>query len=426
MALHKKSIPLELLRRSSRLPQLSNTCIDRDKKDVNLPETRPAKRVKTEQIADKVRNESKKIEKQITIKQETESCDINLQGGDDIPQPDGLLDVHADELDLERTLLGGQSFRWNKQVNFKIQPVFTGVILDRALQLWRASTGQVAYRVLNKLPESKLLECPTKALLEDYFQLKYNLGDLYQEWSAKDPHLEACCKQYRGFRILRQDPVENVFSFICATNNNIKRISQMVDKLCKRYGDILEARNDSDKLSIYDLHRSFPSVERLAEDDVFETLRYELGFGYRAKFITGTAKQLIELKEKDNKISVRNYLLSLRQLPYKETCKTLMKFPGIGRKVADCICLMSMDHLDAVPIDCHIYEIVVRNYMPNLRSEHKTLTENVHDLIGDHFKSIHGPLSGWSTSVLFIAELKHLKSEGGSMKKVAMKKKKAK
>lgn len=425
MALHKRNIPIELLRRSNRLPKPTNIMVEGNSggtEEEKIPESKPVKRIKREQISTEIveKNEGLKFDSSANVKAETKSCDTSTPTKDDSP-PEGFLEVHADELDLERTLLGGQSFRWTKEES-KGELVFTGVVLDRVLRIWRTSPNRIAYKTLNKVPKASAIECPTNALLEDYFQLKYNLRDLYREWSAKDPHLGECCQQYKGFRILRQDPVENVFSFICATNNNIKRISQMVDKLCKRYGNILEPTCEScNKQSIYDLYQSFPSVERLAEEDVFQSLRYELGFGYRAKFITGTAKQLLELSEANKQKSVREYLLSLRQLPYKDTCKTLMKFQGIGRKVADCICLMSMDHLNAVPIDCHIYEIVVRHYMPNLRNEHKTLTENVHDLIGDYFKSMHGPLAGWSTSVLFIAELKHLKLSEKPIKKVSMK-----
>lgn len=338
---------------------------------------------------------------------------------------DGFLEVDSEELDLERTLLGGQSFRWTKSdqpSGDDGQIVFTGVVRDHVLQLWRHSPTSIAFRKLNsasKLQDKKTDNKQIEGVLTDYFQLNYKLKDLYKQWSSKDSHLSTCCDFYKGFRILRQDPEENLFSFICATNNNIKRISQMIDKMCKHFGLELETCSDLERSET--MHYSFPSTERLAQDDVFDLLRYKLGFGYRAKFITATAKQLLSMSGKSG---ARNYLLSLRELPYKKTCAQLMQFPGIGRKVADCICLMSMDHLESVPIDCHIYEIVCRHYLPDLRQKHKTLTESVHDLIGDHFKSLHGPLAGWSTSVLFIAELKHLKGDATSGSSAQNKRKK--
>lgn len=37
----------------------------------------------------------------------------------------------------------------------------------------------------------------------------------------------------------RQDPVECLFSFICSSNNNIPRITLMLDKLRRSYGELL-------------------------------------------------------------------------------------------------------------------------------------------------------------------------------------------
>ena len=39
-----------------------------------------------------------------------------------------------------------------------------------------------------------------------------------------------------------------------------------------------------------------------------------------------------------------------------------MKIKGIGNKVADCICLFGLHHLDAFPIDTHIKKILDREY----------------------------------------------------------------
>ena len=48
---------------------------------------------------------------------------------------------------------------------------------------------------------------------------------------------------YTGARILRQDPTECLFQFICSSNNHISRIHGMVERLCTTYGSPLSAAN---------------------------------------------------------------------------------------------------------------------------------------------------------------------------------------
>jgi N-glycosylase/DNA lyase len=69
--------------------------------------------------------------------------------------------------------------------------------------------------------------------LRRYFQLGVDVAGLYQQWCASDPHFRHLAGRLPGVRILCQDPVENLFSFICSSCNNIVRISDMVrDVFC--------------------------------------------------------------------------------------------------------------------------------------------------------------------------------------------------
>ena len=61
------------------------------------------------------------------------------------------------------------------------------------------------------------------AMLRDYFQLDVDLEGLYKLWIKADDNFAKVSSSFRGVRQLRQDPVENLFSFICSSNNNIAR-----------------------------------------------------------------------------------------------------------------------------------------------------------------------------------------------------------
>lgn len=76
---------------------------------------------------------------------------------------------------------------------------------------------------------------------------------------------------------MRQEPFENLISFICSTNNNIARITQMLNKLSARYG------NQLGEVEGIPFH-SFPTVTELSAATELE-LR-AMGFGYRARYVS--------------------------------------------------------------------------------------------------------------------------------------------
>lgn len=172
-------------------------------------------------------------------------------------------------------------------------------------------------------------------------------------------------------------------SFICSTNNNIQRISQMVSNLCLHFGPHLVTL---DTIPYHD----FPSPSALAGPGVEKKLR-DLGFGYRAKYIASAATIIANEKPE-------GWLNSLRDVPYREAHDALIELPGVGPKVADCVCLMSMDKTEALPVDTHVWQIAQRDYkFKGMKG--KTLNKATYDAIGDHFRALWGKEAGWAHSV---------------------------
>ena len=96
-----------------------------------------------------------------------------------------------------------------------------------------------------------------------------------------------------------------------------------------------------------DAYHPFPPPSALAAPGVTARLR-SLGFGYRADFIHKTAAMLVDTcgAVKDVKSALEppeTWLLTLRKSSTPEARAELLKLMGVGRKVADCILLMSLD-----------------------------------------------------------------------------------
>ena len=204
-----------------------------------------------------------------------------------------------------------------------------------------------------------LNEDDTGALLRHYFNLDPNLTQLYEQWSAADPNFRKKAPKFTGVRILKQDAWEALVVFICSSNNNIARISQMVDKLCKHYGRCIGHVGTES-------YHDFPEPAALTDPEVERHLR-ELGFGYRAKYLHQTAVMVAEERGKGWLDGLRNPESPLlgrdagyagevaeggRQ-GYRTAHEALLELQGVGPKVADCVCLMGLGWGEAVPVDTH-------------------------------------------------------------------------
>ena len=116
-----------------------------------------------------------------------------------------------------------------------------------------------------------------------------NYFDLYRNYQAIedevrcDATLGKCLDYASGIHIFNQDPFETLISFIISANNNIKRITGIVDRLCILAGEKHEGTTE---------YYSFPAPEAIAELTVEQLTA--IGSGYRAPYIKDSAKMIAD------------------------------------------------------------------------------------------------------------------------------------
>ncbi|EIW85082.1 hypothetical protein CONPUDRAFT_48745 [Coniophora puteana RWD-64-598 SS2] len=321
------------------------------------------------------------------------------------------------ELSLAAVLSCGQSFRWTSHplptTSYQSSTHEYRLCLSDRVVCLRQSPEFLFYRTA--LPSGSVnlheKEAETLVWIRDYFQLDIKLETLYNHWSERDIIFSELRSRFAGIRMLRQDPWENLVSFICSSNNNISRITKMVHSLCKKYSSPLlslpSPDPSSESASTADTYHPFPPPSALAAPQASATLR-SMGFGYRADFIQKTAKLLVDAHgiacENHDMEPSHRWLLSLRSISTAEARVELLKLMGVGRKVADCVLLMSLDKREVVPVDTHVHQIAIKHY--GLRVSGKagakaTLTPKLYEDVNTKFVNIWGEYAGWAHSVRF-------------------------
>jgi N-glycosylase/DNA lyase len=232
--------------------------------------------------------------------------------------------TNSHPFNLDFTLCCGQSFRWDKRGEW-----WYGVVREKVFRICQIG---------NKLE----FENVDANFVRDYFGLHDDLQEILSQ-ITKDKHVETAVEKFKGLRILRQDPWECLISYICATYKNIPAIKQTLFKLTRKLG----CKRRFDSYCFY----TFPTPAELAKASVKE-LR-ECGLGYRAKYVSETANSIHESDFEFER---------LKGTSYKKARQKLLKFSGVGLKVADCVSLFSLKKLGAFPIDVWMKRLFVKHY----------------------------------------------------------------
>jgi len=222
------------------------------------------------------------------------------------------------EVNLYDTINSGQVFLW-KKINSK----------------WYGVNGKNIL-IFGDIPDMKNKRVYEFFRFEDDFQkIKKNL--------SKDEVLKKAIEKFPGMRILRQNPFQCYISFIVSSNSNIPNIQTRLQKLCIKFGE--KRIKNGQELFL------FPEPERLANVPVSDIAK--CGLGYRSKYVKKAAVAV-----NDGTIN----FASLKKQNYYDARDSLCQVFGVGKKVADCILLFSLDKLEAVPLDRWILRILQKYY----------------------------------------------------------------
>ena len=234
--------------------------------------------------------------------------------------------IAVKNFNLDHTLSCGQVFRWHQHDGY-----WYGFINRKPVKLKQ---------------EKDLLIYDGKVTREEitgYFNLDL---DYIKVISTFPPNriLILALKKYWGLRIVKQEPFECLMTYILSSQNNIKRINNMVNELSRRIGKKMKF----DGREVY----AFPTLKDLKKCAKSDIASCRLGF--RDRYLDDAVAKLVSKEIKLEKIS---------KMPYKKALEELLKIKGIGNKVANCILLFGYNKYEAFPVDVWI-ERVMRKYFP--------------------------------------------------------------
>lgn len=131
-----------------------------------------------------------------------------------------------------------------------------------------------------------------------------------------------------GIRVLRQYWWDAAVSFVISQNSNIARIQRTVDALMDANGGTVPQP---------------PELCTLLADDGFAS---SLKLGYRRPYLEELAKRCCTWQPSR---------VNDADVPLAQSLAELEELPGIGPKVANCICLYGLGYMEAVPRDTWIH-----------------------------------------------------------------------
>ena len=236
-------------------------------------------------------------------------------------------------INLGLTVRSGQLFHWIETA----ENTFRIIIRRTVIKAYQINDNTIDVEVMG--------EALDKEQLKAIFGLSFDRRQLMTRLK-KDNLLHNLIPAYQGLTIMKQDPYECLISFMASAVSNIPRIMLNLNNLRNETGTLIMGSNDN----------SLPSAKDIV--CIGEEKLRNIGLGYRSKFIYLTCKKLIE-----EQISLASWLIKTDS----ELLTLLTQFPGVGRKIAECVMLFGFGRLSAFPVDIWVQRGLIY-LMPNLKN----------------------------------------------------------
>ena len=249
------------------------------------------------------------------------------------------------------------------------------------------SVGECEYGVVNgehllhiKQDENKIIcfgisEEDFKNHWINYFDLERNYSKIKEFLIKSDSRLEEAITINYGVRIINQEFIETLMSFIISQNKQIPHIKKIVKEISEKYGKYL---GEIKEHKFY----SYPDIKAL--DKISENDYKECKTGFRAAYLRNAADRIVN----DEKFTYE----VLSKMSYEEAKNELIKIKGVGEKVANCVLLFSLGFRNAFPVDVWIKRIMEYMYFS---------TETSNDKIMDFARERFGEYGGYAQQYLF-------------------------
>jgi len=235
-------------------------------------------------------------------------------------------------VNLDLTIRSGQLFHWTKIANNTFKIIIRRTVIKA-----------------NQINEN-IIKVEIKGEKLDEEKLRTTLGLNIERQKLltilkKDKLISQIIPSYEGLTIMKQDPYECLISFLTSAVSNIPRIMLNLNELRGETGTLIMESNE----------KSLPSAKDIV--CIGEKKLRHIGLGYRSKFIYLTCNKLVE-----EQISLATW----GKKTNTELLALLTQFPGVGRKIAECVMLFGFGRLSAFPVDVWVQRGLI-HLMPTLK-----------------------------------------------------------